>query len=120
MINIFSTTFSKFDVYVLNFKWLHFTFNLKYISGKTIPQVALRWLIQKDVVASVIIGATSVEQLEDNMGASTGWKLSTGEVYTIAHFISFDNLENDQNVLKVLGSYRCILIFGPIHICVFA
>ena len=44
-------------------------------------QVALRWTLQKDVVASVIIGATSIKQLEDNMAAGTGWKLSKEEVF---------------------------------------
>ncbi|KAL4225818.1 hypothetical protein ACF0H5_013808 [Mactra antiquata] len=48
--------------------------------GKSVPQVALRWLIQKPVVSSVIIGATSVKQLEDNMGASSGWSLSDEEM----------------------------------------
>ncbi|KAL3848516.1 hypothetical protein ACJMK2_019367 [Sinanodonta woodiana] len=48
--------------------------------GKSIPQVAIRWLLQQDVVASVIIGATSVKQLEDNMGASTGWELTKEEM----------------------------------------
>ena len=50
------------------------------LSGKTIPQVAIRWLIQKEIVSSVIIGATSLSQLEDNMGASGGWELSHEEV----------------------------------------
>ena len=49
-------------------------------SGKTIPQVAIRWLIQKEIVSSVIIGATSISQLDDNMGASSGWELSLEEV----------------------------------------
>jgi len=43
-------------------------------------QVSLRWLLQKDVVSSVIFGATSVDQLENNMGAGTGWKLTPEEV----------------------------------------
>ncbi|KAJ8310894.1 hypothetical protein KUTeg_012759 [Tegillarca granosa] len=47
--------------------------------GKTIPQVALRWLIQKNIVSSVIIGATSVEQLENNMGAGSGWSITLDE-----------------------------------------
>ncbi|KAJ8309918.1 hypothetical protein KUTeg_011783 [Tegillarca granosa] len=38
--------------------------------GKTVPQVALRWLLQKDFVASVVIGVRSIKQLEDNAGAS--------------------------------------------------
>lgn len=48
--------------------------------GKSVPQVALRWLLQKNVVSSVIIGATSIKQLEDNMGASTGWSLTKEEM----------------------------------------
>ncbi|KAJ8310893.1 hypothetical protein KUTeg_012758 [Tegillarca granosa] len=48
--------------------------------GKTIPQVALRWLLQKNIVSSVIIGATSVEQLENNMGAGSGWSITLDEV----------------------------------------
>ncbi|KAL3847198.1 hypothetical protein ACJMK2_018121 [Sinanodonta woodiana] len=51
--------------------------------GKSIAQVALRWLLQQDVVASVIIGATSLKQLEDNMSASAGWELSTEEMNTL-------------------------------------
>lgn len=45
-------------------------------NGKTVPQVALRWLLQKNVVSSVIIGCTSIQQLEDNVGASGGWEIS--------------------------------------------
>ncbi|XP_021360065.1 uncharacterized protein LOC110454718 isoform X2 [Mizuhopecten yessoensis] len=48
--------------------------------GKSVPQVALRWLLQKNVVSSVIIGVTSIKQLEDNMGAGTGWTLTTEEM----------------------------------------
>ncbi|KAK3598588.1 hypothetical protein CHS0354_009783 [Potamilus streckersoni] len=48
--------------------------------GKSIPQVAIRWLLQQDVVVSVIIGATSLKQLDDNMGASGGWELSKEEM----------------------------------------
>lgn len=39
--------------------------------NKTVSQVALRWLLQKDVVCSVIIGVRSIQQLEENMGALT-------------------------------------------------
>ena len=37
--------------------------------NRTVAQVALRWLLQKDVVCSVIIGVRSVQQLEENMEA---------------------------------------------------
>ncbi|KAH9502885.1 hypothetical protein Btru_074718 [Bulinus truncatus] len=43
-------------------------------------QVAIRWLLQKDVVSSVIIGARNLTQLEDNLGAGNGWSLSKEEM----------------------------------------
>lgn len=46
---------------------------------KSYPQVALNWLLQRPEVSSVIIGARTPEQLEDNLGA-TGWRLTKGEV----------------------------------------
>ena len=58
---------------------------LKYIfpyeSGKTVSQVAIRWLLQSPPVTSVIVGTTKVHQLEDNMGAA-GWRLTDEEVRT--------------------------------------
>ena len=50
------------------------------LSGKSVAQVALRWLLQKEIVSSVIIGAKTVQQLEDNMGAASGWELSQTQV----------------------------------------
>ena len=50
------------------------------IVGKSIPQVALKWLLQQEVVSSVIIGAKTLAQLEDNMGAGTSWKLTDEQV----------------------------------------
>lgn len=43
---------------------------------KTIPQVALNWLLQRPTVCNVIIGARNEVQLRDNLGAA-GWDLST-------------------------------------------
>jgi aryl-alcohol dehydrogenase-like predicted oxidoreductase len=43
-------------------------------TGRTVPQVALRWLLQRPTVASVIIGARDEEQLGDNLGA-VDWTL---------------------------------------------
>jgi len=45
-------------------------------TGKTVPQVALNWLLQRPTVANVIIGARNEQQLRDNLGAA-GWALST-------------------------------------------
>jgi len=38
-------------------------------TGKTVPQVALNWLLRKPTVASVIIGARNEQQLRDNLVA---------------------------------------------------
>ena len=48
-------------------------------TGKTIPQVALNWLLQRPTVSSVIVGARNEEQLRQNLGAA-GWKLSAEQV----------------------------------------
>jgi aryl-alcohol dehydrogenase-like predicted oxidoreductase len=48
-------------------------------TGKTVPQVALNWLLQRPTVASVIIGARNEEQLRQNLGA-VGWNLDPKQV----------------------------------------
>jgi aryl-alcohol dehydrogenase-like predicted oxidoreductase len=44
-------------------------------TGKTIPQIAINWLLQRPSVSTVIIGARNEEQLRQNLGA-VGWNLS--------------------------------------------
>jgi aryl-alcohol dehydrogenase-like predicted oxidoreductase len=46
---------------------------------KTPPQVALNWLLQQPGVTAPIIGARTIEQLDDNLD-STGWALSADEL----------------------------------------
>lgn len=46
-------------------------------TGKTVPQIALNWLLQRPTIATVIMGARNEEQLRQNLGAA-GWNL-TGE-----------------------------------------
>jgi len=48
-------------------------------TGKTIPQIALNWLLQRPTVATVVIGARNEEQLRQNLGA-VGWNLTAGQV----------------------------------------
>ena len=48
-------------------------------TGKTVPQIALNWLLRKPTVSSVIIGARNEAQLKDNIAAE-GWKLTAGQV----------------------------------------
>ena len=48
-------------------------------TGKTVPQVALNWLLQRPSVANVIIGARNEVQLRQNLGA-VGWNLTPAQV----------------------------------------
>jgi aryl-alcohol dehydrogenase-like predicted oxidoreductase len=48
-------------------------------TGKSAPQIALNWLLQRPTVSSVIIGARNEEQLRQNLGA-VGWNLDAAQV----------------------------------------
>jgi aryl-alcohol dehydrogenase-like predicted oxidoreductase len=48
-------------------------------TGKTVPQIALNWLLQRPTVSSLIIGARNEEQLKQNL-AAVGWSLSTDQI----------------------------------------
>ncbi|MFA6044283.1 MAG: aldo/keto reductase, partial [Phycisphaerales bacterium] len=48
-------------------------------TGKTVPQVALNWLLQRPSVANIIIGARNEQQLRQNLGA-VGWNLTREQV----------------------------------------
>jgi aryl-alcohol dehydrogenase-like predicted oxidoreductase len=48
-------------------------------TGKTVPQIAINWLLQRPTVSSVIIGARNEEQLRQNLGA-VGWRLAPDQM----------------------------------------
>ena len=48
-------------------------------TGRTVPQVALNWLLQRPTVSSVIIGARNEEQLRQNLSA-VGWSLTPEQI----------------------------------------
>jgi aryl-alcohol dehydrogenase-like predicted oxidoreductase len=48
-------------------------------TGKTVPQIAINWVLQRPTVASVIIGARDEKQLRENIAAA-GWKLTAGQM----------------------------------------
>jgi aryl-alcohol dehydrogenase-like predicted oxidoreductase len=48
-------------------------------AGKTVPQVALNWLLQRPSISTVIFGARNEEQLRQNLGA-VGWNLSSEQL----------------------------------------
>jgi aryl-alcohol dehydrogenase-like predicted oxidoreductase len=43
-------------------------------TGRTIPQIAINWLLQRPTVSTVVIGARNEAQLRENLGA-VGWTL---------------------------------------------
>jgi aryl-alcohol dehydrogenase-like predicted oxidoreductase len=51
-------------------------------TGRTVPQVALNWVLRRPTVATVIIGARTEEQLRQNLGA-VGWSLTPVQVRTL-------------------------------------
>ncbi len=48
-------------------------------TGKSYAQIALNWLLRQPLVAAPIVGARTMAQLEDNLGA-TGWRLTDEQV----------------------------------------
>jgi len=48
-------------------------------TGKSVPQIALNWLLQRPTVSTVVIGARNEEQLRQNIGA-VGWNLTQEQV----------------------------------------
>ena len=48
-------------------------------TGKTVPQVAINWLLQRPTVATVIIGARNADQLRQNLGA-VDWNLTAEQL----------------------------------------
>ncbi|MDC7676737.1 aldo/keto reductase [Asticcacaulis machinosus] len=46
---------------------------------KTVPQVALNWLLQRPTVANIVVGARNEAQLTQNLGA-LGWDLTPDQV----------------------------------------
>jgi aryl-alcohol dehydrogenase-like predicted oxidoreductase len=48
-------------------------------TGKSIPQIALNWLLRRPTVSTVIIGARNEQQLRQNLGA-VGWSLTPEQI----------------------------------------
>jgi aryl-alcohol dehydrogenase-like predicted oxidoreductase len=48
-------------------------------TSKSVPQIALNWLLQRPTVSTVIFGARNAEQLQQNLGAA-GWSLTAAQI----------------------------------------
>jgi aryl-alcohol dehydrogenase-like predicted oxidoreductase len=66
-------------------------------TGKSYAQISLNWLLGQDGVTAPIIGARTLEQLEDNLGAS-GWTLDEEQVEELS----------DASALEDVYPYRFI------------
>ena len=61
------------------FRVLDATHEVAVETGKSVPQIALNWLLQRPTVSTVLIGARNEEQLRQNLGA-VGWNLTPEQV----------------------------------------
>jgi len=48
-------------------------------TGKTVPQIALNWLLQRPTISTLVIGARDEKQLRANL-ASVGWQLTAEQI----------------------------------------
>jgi aryl-alcohol dehydrogenase-like predicted oxidoreductase len=48
-------------------------------TGKTVPQIALNWVLRRPTISTAIIGARNEEQLRQNLGA-IGWSLTPEQI----------------------------------------
>lgn len=55
--------------------------------GQTLAEMALAWVLKDDLVTSVIVGASSVKQLEDNLKVTENRKFSTDEIQRIGNIL---------------------------------
>jgi aryl-alcohol dehydrogenase-like predicted oxidoreductase len=51
-------------------------------TGKTVPQIALNWLLRRPTISTVIIGARDEDQLRQNIGA-LGWTLTAEQIVAL-------------------------------------
>ncbi|HYG07468.1 MAG TPA: aldo/keto reductase [Stenotrophomonas sp.] len=48
-------------------------------TGRSVPQIAINWLLTRPTVSTVLIGARDETQLRQNLGA-VGWQLEAGQI----------------------------------------
>ena len=73
-----------------NFKLLDKMEEIGKNHGKTIAQVALAWLLTKPYITAPIIGANTVEQLQENLGV-VGFRLSDEEMQILDELSDWRN-----------------------------
>ncbi|MDO4461639.1 MAG: aldo/keto reductase [Bacteroidia bacterium] len=56
--------------------------------GMTLSELALRWILRDERVTSVLVGASSIEQLEKNMAIAYNYKLSADAISKIDEILA--------------------------------
>ncbi|GAC1334581.1 MAG: aldo/keto reductase [Chloroflexota bacterium] len=74
-----------------NWRVLEIMGEIAEASGKSYSQIALNWLLRQPGVAAPIIGARTMEQLEDNLGA-TGWTLTAVQTTRLSDASALDDV----------------------------
>jgi aryl-alcohol dehydrogenase-like predicted oxidoreductase len=87
-------------------------------------QVALAWLLHQPGVSSIIIGARTAPQLEDNLGCvsvtlTSGHLDALDRVSVVSHPFPHDFLENAQNIIRggttINGAASTVWDMSPAH-----
>ncbi len=79
--------------------------------GQSLAQMALSWVLRDPRVTSVVVGASSVEQLEDNVAAIQNPEFTTEELNTIDDLAIDDpaiDLWRDQSVIGAEPERRAL------------
>jgi aryl-alcohol dehydrogenase-like predicted oxidoreductase len=71
------------------------------LHGKSVAQVALRWALQYPGVCSVVAGAKTPQQLDENLGA-VGWSLTSEEWESLR--FEWANLDDEFDSFSDCGS----------------
>lgn len=79
--------------------------------GVSVAQIALAWLLHRPVVTSVIVGAKRIDQLTDNIGATT--VSLTGEEIATLDTVSALAPEYPGWMLEMQGKYRADQLIQP-------
>ncbi len=74
----------------------------------TPSQTAIRWVLEQPAVSSVIVGARTVAQLRDNLGAS-GWRLPADAAARLSE-VSQMPLRYPQTVVQRVGERRAAAV----------
>lgn len=72
--------------------------------NQTLAQMALVWLLKDPRITSVLIGASSVGQLEDNVAALNNMKFTTAELNKIEYILSGEKSETAKPVVSAPGA----------------